>query len=411
MIDDRDDKLVLTGGADIAREAYFFYADQLLGYGPELRLLFEAADAEPDCGLLNAHAAALHLAFEGREGWALAAPYLANMRAVIAKLTPREQLFCAGVEAWAAQDFARAQDLFTQMVRRWPNDLVAVKWAQYHAFNLGDQPALLDLGALALQALPGDKYVHGLVAFGLEQNHLLVEAEHHAMKAAEIAIDDAWAHHAVAHVMETTGRAAEGATWLSHCDHIWDAKGTFIREHNWWHAALFQLTLGDHARVLEIFDEKLWGEWPEFPQEQIGAASMLWRLELQGVDVGERWGPIAIQARARIGDHLYPFHDLHYLFALVRGGAWQEAISHREAMAECLTSLAPARAKTWAQAALPAADGILAFAKQDYTAAQRHLTTAKTHLEKIGGSHAQRGIFDATLRAAETALSGRSVAL
>ena len=388
--------LKITNGDQSVLDAYEAYCLELLGYGANLRDLFTAADAAPDCALLNANAACLHLAFEGREGWADAQPYLAKMAKQYAYLSEHEKLFCEAVSSWSEYNFARSLTLFEEIAMRWPVDLIAIKWGQYHAFNLGDQAALLRLGRRAVETHEGEPYIHGLYAFALEQNHQIKEAETEALRAAEIAIDDAWAHHAAAHVMETEGRAADGAKWLAHCAHIWDSKGTFIREHNWWHAALFHLALGEHETVFDIFDTRLWGEWPEFPQEQIGAASMLWRLELQGVDAGDRWRPIIDQARERSGEHIFPFHDLHYLFALTRSDSDQDAEQHFQSMQkrahECCEKTAPA----WKNGGLPAAEGILAFSRGDMEQSAQKLEQAMPYLGYIGGSHAQRAIFHDT---------------
>ncbi|MHA7873446.1 MAG: tetratricopeptide repeat protein, partial [Hyphococcus sp.] len=292
------DLSVSNADADAAA-GYDRYVAEFLSYGANLRALFDIADANPSAPLLNAHAAALHMAFEGAEGWDAAAPYLARMRAGLRDANPRERLFCAAAEAWAAKDFPQALAHLEDLTVRWPADLCALKWAQYHAFNLGDADALLRFGQRATLVHEGAPYAHGMAAFALEQNHRLREAEEAGMLAAEIALDDAWAHHAVAHVLETEGRAKEGASWLDHCAHTWDAKGVFIRDHNWWHAALFRLALGREDEALAIYDDRLWGAWPEFPQEQIGAVSMLWRLELRDVNVGERWSPVVEQARQR----------------------------------------------------------------------------------------------------------------
>ena len=393
--------LTLTNGDADAQRACEAYCLELLGYGPDLRDMFAAADARPDCPLLNAHAACLHLAFEGREGWTLARPYLDRMAAHQHGLSEHEHEFCTAVTHWAAKDFAGTLTRFEEINRRWPEDLISVKWGQYHAFNLGDQAALLRLGRLAAETCPDAPYVHGLYAFALEQNHRIREAEAEALRATEIAIDDAWAHHAAAHVMETEGRAADGAKWLAHCAHIWDAKGIFIREHNWWHAALFHLALGEHEEVFKIFDDRLWGEWPEFPQEQIGAASMLWRLELHGLDAGSRWDPVIEQARARSGENLFPFHDLHYLFALTRSSNDQDAEDHFASMKTRADSCCARTAPAWQKGGLPAAAGILAFARGDMEMSARHLETALPHLEQVGGSHAQRAIFHDTYQAAK----------
>ena len=399
--------LPIAGACAAAARGYDRYAAQFLSYGADLRALFDVADANPGAPLLNAHAAALHMAFEGAEGWAAAAPYLARMAERRDGASERERLFCAAVEAWARTDFFRALALLDELTVRWPADLCAIKWGQYHAFNLGDADALLRLGERARIVHEKTPYARGMTAFALEQNHRLREAENEGMLAAEIALDDAWAHHAVAHVMETEGRPREGARWLDHCAHTWEHKGVFIRDHNYWHAALFRLSLGRESEALAIFDERLWGEWPEFPQEQIGAVSMLWRLELRGADVGERWAPVVAQARSRAGEHLFAFHDLHYLYALARAGepgetdAFLASLRRRAATAE-------GDAKTvWAGVCLPAAEALAAFARGDRAGAAETLGPALNDLHRIGGSHAQRHVFTETYEACLGARDGR----
>lgn len=391
--------LAVTGADEAGVSGYNAYVNEFLSYGANLRALFATADANPGAPLLNAHAAALHLAFEGAEGWEFAKPYLGKMRAAEASGNERERLFCAAVEAWAAKDFHRAMALLDELTVRWPADLCAVKWGQYHAFNLGDQPALLRLGQRASVVHENAPYAHGMIAFALEQNHRLDEAEDEGMRASEISLDDAWAHHAVAHVLETQGRAREGARWMDHCAHTWEKKGVFIRDHNWWHAALFRLALGRDAETLEIFDKHLWGAWPEFPQEQIGAVSMLWRLELRGVDVGARWAPVVAEARRRAGEHLFPFHDLHYIYALARAGEDGEAGAFLTSMRAHAETLSGEKAHVWGDIALPAAEAICAFLSGRRDDAANALQPILPELHKIGGSHAQRHVFVETFEA------------
>ena len=391
--------LSIASADETAARGYDRYVAEFLSYGAALRDLFDVADANPDAPLLNAHAAALHMAFEGAEGWAAAQPYLARMAVHEDNGDAREKLFCAATAAWADKNFRGALDALDELTVRWPADLCAIKWGQYHAFNLGDQAALLRFALRARIAHENAPYAHGMIAFALEQNHRLAEAEEEGLHAAEIAIDDAWAHHAVAHVMETEGRASDGARWLNHCAHTWERKGVFIRDHNWWHAALFQLSLGQEEEALRIYDERLWGAWPEFPQEQIGAVSMLWRLELRGVDVGARWAPVVAQARARAGEHLFPFHDLHYVYALACAGNEGEAarfLSSMRAYAETATGEA---ALVWGEICVPAAEALSAFAAHRRADAAEKLAPLLPQLHRIGGSHAQRHVFMETLEA------------
>lgn len=378
---------------------YDEYVREFISYGSKLRQLFAVADNAPDCPLINAHAAALHLAFEGAEGWAHAAPYLARMRAAEASASERERLFCAAVASWAARDYVRSLALLDELTVRWPADLCAIKWGQYHAFNLGDQDALLRFGVRARIVFEDQPYAHGMVAFALEQNHRLAEAEEEGFRAVEIAMDDAWAHHAVAHVIETEGRAQDGVRWLDRCSHTWDGKGVFIRDHNYWHAALFRVALGRSNEALAVYDKRLWGAWPEFPQEQIGASSMLWRLEMRGVDVGDRWTPVVREVRKRAGEHLFPFHDLHYLYALARAGEPSEGERFLASLKRHAESAIEPYRSFWRETGVPAAEGVLAYARRDFGRAAERLSTALPTLHRIGGSHAQRHLFVETLSA------------
>jgi hypothetical protein len=396
--------LPISGASAAAAAGYDRYVREFLSYGAHLRDLFAVADSTPGSSLLNAHAAALHLAFEGAEGWTAAAPYLARMRAAVGAAHDRERLFAEAVESWFRRNYHAALAALEELTVRWPADLCAIKWGQYHAFNLGDQAALLRFGERARIVFENAPYAHGMIAFALEQNHRLDEAEEEGLKAAEIAIDDAWAHHAVAHVMETQGRARDGARWLDHCAHTWEKKGVFIRDHNWWHAALFRLALGRPDEALAIYDRRLWGAWPEFPQEQIGAVSMLWRLEMRGLDVGARWTPVLDQVRRRAGEHILPFHDLHYLYALARAGAPGEADAFLASLSAHAESCGESDREFWRDTGMPAARAVRAFAAQDYAAAAEGLARALPRLARIGGSHAQRHLFiEAYQRAAAEA--------
>ena len=385
--------LPISNACAAGAAGYDAYLLEFLSYGARLRDLFAIADGAPASTLLNAHAAALHLAFEGAEGWTHAAPYLARMRRGESDATDRERLFAAAVESWATRDYARALTALEELTLRWPADLCAIKWGQYHAFNLGDRGAMLRFAERARIVFEDRPYAHGMIAFALEQNHRLDEAEEEGLRATEIALDDAWAHHAVAHVMETEGRARDGARWLDHCAHTWDRKGVFIRDHNWWHAALFRLALGRDEDALAIFDKRLWGAWPEFPQEQIGAISMLWRFEMRGVDIGARWTPVIEQVRRRAGEHILPFHDLHYLYALARAGAPGEADSFLASLERHAEASEEPYREFWRETGIPAAQAVRAFAADDFATAAAQFARAAPRLERIGGSHAQRHLF------------------
>jgi hypothetical protein len=193
--------------------------------------------------------------------------------------------------------------------------------------------------------------------------------------------------------MLTQGRIEEGTAFFEEVSEGWDGLNSFMYTHNWWHLALFHLARGRHARVLEIYDRHVWGIFPEYSQDQIGAVSLLTRMELSGIDVGERWQAVGHYLLARVGDTVQPFLSLQYLYGLARAG-------HKDAAAQLLQALdaqagaAPAYSRdVWRDITLPVAHGLLAHAYQDDSTAARLLGDTLPALNAIGGSHAQRDLF------------------
>ncbi|TNE59958.1 MAG: hypothetical protein EP340_01125 [Alphaproteobacteria bacterium] len=377
-----------------AVRAYDAYVQNLLSYGVDYSPIFKAAALSPDNAFLNAHAAAVHMSLEATSGYEAAIPFVKALKENLGNGNEREQLFCEAVLFQAEQKPRSALRKFLELAAIFPNDIAALKWGQTQAFNLGHGEALLALGAALTEVLPEAPYAQGMLAFGLEQMNDLAGAEEAARRAVAIQSDDAWAHHALAHVFETDGRIEDGLTFLKTQSASWNDKGVFIREHNWWHLGLYLLDLDRKEEALANYDAHLWGEWPEFGQEQIGATSMLWRMELRGIDVGVRWQPVAEKVLERGHEHLQPFHDMHFVFALSR-------LEDDKPIQEFLTSL-EAHSKTvnggmeevWQKICLPAAKGVAAYGRGQMRAAFELMTPVMGDLQKIGGSHAQRDLFE-----------------
>jgi len=342
--------------------------------------------------IVQAACAALHLFAESREGPANARPFIERARASEGRATPRERRFVAAVAAWVDGDLPRAIALHEEQAREFPRDLASVKLGQYHLFNQGDAPGML---RLALQVLPaaGDvPYLHGMAAFAWEQCHFLEEAEASARKAISLCRKEPWAHHAIAHVMLTQGRLTEGHAFLQDVSPTWTGLNSFMETHNWWHQAVFALELGLVDEVLALYDRHVWGVVKDYTQDQINAVSLLARLELAGVDVGDRWQDVADHLVRRLDDHVLPFLDMQYLYGLARAGRAEADVLM--ANIERFAAEAPAHARNaWARVCVPASRGLLAHARGDWTTAVDALGTALPRLLEIGGSHAQRDLF------------------
>lgn len=371
------------------------YVEQHLNYGTDPGVIFKALNFDPGNAYLNAHCAAVHMSLEAAEGFRAAQPFLKTMEACAGDpaLNDRERRYIEATRAFARRDTPVAADILSAIVHDYPSDISAAKWAQYQHFNLGQAGEMLKVSLAILPALEGRPYVHGMHAFALEQTGNFEEAVAQGRRAIDIHRADPWAHHAVAHVMEMQGRVEAGEAFMRDLSDVWDGAGIFIREHNWWHIALFLLDREDYAGALEIFDARLWGEWPEFCQEQIGAVSALWRMELRGVDVGARWAPVGEEIARREFEHMQPFHDLHYIFGLARSGRRGLVGEFLASMKSHASNLEGSLGTVWSDLAVPMAEAIAAYADENWEEAHGLMDPLIPQLKRIGGSHAQRDLF------------------
>ena len=143
---------------------------------------------------------------------------------------------------------------------------------------------------------------------------------------------DLWAIHSVAHVLEMQGRSAEGVKWLDYTPEQWANKNPF-KAHVWWHAALFLLAQGQNDRALDLYDKALCSVNSDTYVDVSNQAALLKRIEMSGVDVGERWQALAEHSEKRIHDHMLPFRDAHFCLALAANGNFEAARQHIESMA------------------------------------------------------------------------------
>ena len=351
--------------------------------------------------IVQAYCAALHMFAESQDGPVNARPFIdMALKGVESSVgvTSREGRLVAAIEAWVSGDIALAIQLHEEQVRAHPRDLVSLKLGQYHLFNRGDSPGMLRLALAALPHAADVPYAHGMTAFAWEQCHFLEQAEAAARKAIRMRHKEPWAHHALAHVLLTTGRITEGHVFMQEVSPTWTGLNSFMVTHNWWHRALFALELGMHDEVLRLYDTRVWGVVKDYSQDQIGAVSLLARLELAGVDVGNRWQDVGNHLAFRLDDHVLPFLDMQYLYGLARA-ARPEALTlmcNIETFAEESNAVEKAgrNADVWRSVAAPASRGLLAHAQGDPISAVEALGTALPRMMEIGGSHAQRDLFE-----------------
>ena len=131
----------------------------------------------------------------------------------------------------------------------------------------------------------------------------------------------------------------------------------------------------------------------EYSQDQIGAVSLLARMELAGIDVGARWQDLSDHLAARDHDTVQPFLTLHYLYGLARANR-AEASALLEAVRRAAAAAPAHTREVWRDVALPVAEALWAYARGDYECAWRQWSVALPRMFEVGGSHAQRDLFE-----------------
>jgi tetratricopeptide (TPR) repeat protein len=324
---------------------------------------------------------------------------LTNARAALAqnRASEREVAYADALEAWLGGSPSRAALIMDQVLARWPCDALAVKIGHTVRFMLGDARGMRNSVESVLEHYgaghTAQGYVLGCHAFALEETGDLAAAERIGKRALELAPDDAWGLHAVDHVYDMSARPADGIAWITSNRAAFGGANNF-RFHLWWHLALHHLDLGQFDRVLDLYDGEIRRESSDDFRDIANASSLLARLDIEGVDVGRRWEEVSEIAARRIEDESLVFAGLHYLMALLGAGRHGEAMAlvrrlSRDAARNLTEMDGVARI-----AGAPLAAALEAFWSDRPDTALDALLALRPRLGAIGGSHAQRDVFE-----------------
>lgn len=378
-----------------------------------VQLLKELLAAEPGFVMGHVLKGCLFMFFGSAAFAGKVAESLAFAEPRVGQVTAREAAHIAALRAWNGGDLRGAELIWDEILTGHPRDLLALRLQHFANFYLGRSFALRDAIARVLPAwdegVPGHGFVHGMYAFGLEESGDYAAAEEHGRRAVEINGDDLWAIHAVAHVLEMQGRLGDGLAWLDQPLELWEDRNAF-KGHLWWHRALYLFEGGDTDAALAFYDQAVRRDTDsDFYLDLVNAAALLWRLRFQGIDVGDRWEELADTCETRIGDCSLAFSDVHFVMAFAgagRTGAAEREIAALRAYAKTPNNTAAA---TMEPVAIPLSEAILAFSASAYGRAIALMTPIRGDHACLGGSHAQRDIFNQFL--IEAAIKGGNLKL
>ncbi len=360
-------------------------------------------DADPDFGLAHCLKGYFAMLSYKQSAVPTAGAAVADAMRCAQRATPRERAHVAALRCWIDGEPDRAAAIWEQILQEHPRDVLAFRLAHFVNFWLGRADVML-ASVLGVERhwndeLPGYGAILGCRCFAHEECGYYTEAE----AAGRLAIDrdpgDLWAAHGVAHVLEMQGRRSEGIDWIDGLRGNWEESNN-LRHHLWWHAAMFHLERGETDRVLALYGSefrnpasKLTLSQPDLYIDVQNAASMLFRLQRQGVDVGDRWMELADKAEARIGDCLSAFTLPHWMMALAAAGRHAAATRMLDAM-RAFAQGPGIIASLVADYALPICAAVVAHQRGEHARAVAIMRPALGGMYRLGGSHAQQDVLE-----------------
>ena len=383
-----------------------------LVHGDSIGLFDAARQAAPDFAMAHLGKAWVYALANDPGLLTQAKPLVETARALT--LNEREHAHLTALSHLVQGSRAAAVAVLDRHLMEYPFDIVAHQAAALIDGFLGRFPWVRDRSARALPLWSKDQQGYGTLlafhGFGSEEAGDYARAEDESRAAAELEPLSFWPHHTVAHVMEMTGRPEDGLGWMMARETLWSGPGHMNQVHIWWHKALFHLELGQYDTALALYDGPIRATQRPLALSLTNATALLWRLDLLGADIGDRWPELAALWENHADGKCLVFADIHAAMAELRSG--REALVERRlgAMRETAANGVEA-AGLYRTVGIPVVEGLAAFHRGAYAEAVELLLPVRIDLWQIGGSHAQRDVVDWTLTEAALRAGQRDVAV
>jgi tetratricopeptide (TPR) repeat protein len=383
-----------------------------LVYGDAVSAFDEAREAAPDFVMAHLGKAWL-FTMANDPGFLIQAEALIESAQSL-PMNDREAAHLAALSHQVKGARAAAVAVLDRHLMRYPFDLMAHQAAALADGFLGRFHWVRGRSARALPHWSKDQPGYGTMlafhAFGLEEAGDYARAEDESREAAELEPLSFWPHHTVTHVMEMTGRPEDGLGWMAAREPLWSTPSHTNQVHIWWHKALFHVELGQYEAALALYDGPLRKTQRRLGNSLTNASALLWRLDILGCEVGDRWQELAALWDGHADGKCLVFTDIHAAMAELRSG--QEALVERRlsTMRDTAGSDAEA-APLYRTVGIPVVEALFGFHRGDYREAMDLLLQTRFDVWQIGGSHAQRDVVDWTLIEAALRAGQRNVAL
>ena len=281
----------------------------------------------------------------------------------------RERGHIAALRLLHSGEFLDAAERWDQITQEYPHDFTAYRFVHDVCLHIGDDTVRVPSARRAAEVWPtgsrGRGLAEGMLAFALEEVGDYDSAEGFGRSALAMSEGDAWARHALAHVYESTGRHDDAIELLLPPSDRWTQQNLFSN-HLWWHVGLRLLNHGDTDGAIAMSDAQLRSVTPFGLAD---STSLLWRLQLAGADVGDRWLP-QVDAWSRCDAlNTCGFLDLHAALAfaaandLLNGSRLRDGAARRGERSVY-------NGRTFQGTIVPLVTGVLAFGEDDLRSAR-----------------------------------------
>ena len=394
--------LPLTTASAEAVARYTEGLDRLLAYDVGAEEEFQAAiAADEQFALPHSGLAILHAGGVTHGADASVAQESAERGVELAQhATEREQRQAEIVRLIAVeQSPPTTRRLIAEHLRDAPQDALVLILELWEIFYGGGFKKREDMFALFDSLAPsyGDDWWF-LSWYGFAHGEVEHYAEAHrlAERSLEMRHRNAGAAHTMAHFYFDTGGHTDGSLFLADWLDGYQPSGGFHCHLNW-HYTLHELAQGRHRNALKIYDETMKPEVSE-AAGVLGiledTASLFWRCRMYGsLHAPLPWESLRDFVRAAFPEAGTPWADVHA--AMIYAALGDDA-----SIGKCLDELHAA-----AQRGDPLADEVVApivralqaFGQEAYADAAAGLEAVHDRVVGVGGSNAQRDVFEETL--------------
>jgi hypothetical protein len=97
--------------------------------------------------------------------------------------------------------------------------------------------------------------------------------------------------------------------------------------HIWWYKSLFHVELGQYDAALQIYDGPLLATMRPASMRICNGAALLWRLDMLGCEVGDRWQQLTAKWEGHADGKFYDLPDIHAAMSDLRAGSPQQLIA------------------------------------------------------------------------------------